>query len=62
MIPKRATKDRQKNSYMEFYKGNILSEIPIIRDIPDVLDEIEDYLALRIEESEGDFEDEYTDM
>ncbi|MGN4614157.1 hypothetical protein ACTFOZ_17175 [Bacillus cereus group sp. MYBK71-2] len=62
LIPKRATKDRQKNSYMEFYKGNILSEIPIIRDIPDVLDEIEDYLALRIEESEGDFEDEYTDM
>lgn len=62
LIPKRATKDRQKNSYMEFYKGNILSEIPIIRDIPDVLDEIEDYLALRIEESEGDFEDEYTDI
>ncbi|PGS03269.1 hypothetical protein [Bacillus pseudomycoides] len=62
LIPTRAKNEKQKNSYMDFYKENILSELPIIRDIPDVLDEIEDYLALKIEESEGDFEDEYMDI
>ncbi|MDR4914120.1 hypothetical protein RGU76_03095 [Bacillus pseudomycoides] len=62
LIPKKVKMEKQKNSYMEFYKENILSDLPIIRDIPDVFDEIEDYLALRIEESEEGFEGEYTDM
>ena len=56
LIPKRITKERQKNSYMEFYKKNILSEVPIIRDFSDVLNEIEGYLELRIEEIEEGFE------
>ncbi|MGE8057044.1 hypothetical protein ACQKOD_24655 [Bacillus mycoides] len=62
LIPKRAKNEKQKNSYMNFYKENILSELPVIRDIPYVLDEIKYYLALKIEESEGDFENEYMDI
>ncbi|WP_066231566.1 hypothetical protein [Metabacillus fastidiosus] len=62
LIPKRVKKEKQKNSYMDFYKENILLDIPIVRDIPEVLNEIEDYLALRIEESEENFEDEDMDM
>lgn len=60
LIPKpvKPINERQKNSYMTFYKENISSEIPIIRDIPDVLDEIKDYLELRIEEMEEGFETE----
>ncbi|ARD48488.1 hypothetical protein [Sporosarcina sp. P33] len=58
LIPKNATKAKQKTSYMNFYKENISSGLSIIRDIPDVLQEIEDYLALRIEEMEEDFEEE----
>jgi hypothetical protein len=56
LIPKRAYKEHQKNTYIEFYKKNILLEIPIIRDISGVLDEINDYLELRIKEIEADFE------
>ncbi|ART75079.1 hypothetical protein B4U37_03020 [Sutcliffiella horikoshii] len=56
LIPKKANKEIQKNTYMEFYKDNLQSQIPILRDIPDVLDEINDYLELRIEEIEADFE------
>lgn len=55
LIPKRVKKEKQKNSYMDFYKGSILLDIPIIRDISDVLNEIEDYLELRIEEMEEGF-------
>ncbi|KAB2488382.1 RNA-dependent RNA polymerase family protein [Priestia endophytica] len=56
LIPKRATKSRQKNSYMDFYKENILLETPIVRDISGVLEGIENYLELRIEEMEEGFE------
>ncbi|MGF6950954.1 hypothetical protein QF028_003459 [Neobacillus sp. B4I6] len=65
LIPKKVFKEKKensrekkKNSYMEFYRENISSELPIIRDIPDVLAEIEEYLALRIEEMEEGFEAE----
>ncbi|TRZ39233.1 hypothetical protein CEQ21_07645 (plasmid) [Niallia circulans] len=58
LIPKRAIKERQKNAYKEFYTQNLQLEIPIIRDIPSVLDEIKDYLELRIEEMEIDFDDQ----
>lgn len=34
---------------------NILSGNLIIRDMPDVLEEVEDYLALRIDENEENF-------
>lgn len=56
LIPKRANREIQKNTYKEFYKDNIQSQIPIIRDINDVLDEILNYLELRIEEIEAGFE------
>ncbi|GAE33191.1 hypothetical protein [Halalkalibacter akibai] len=56
LIPKRATKEIQQTTYMEFYKDNLQSQIPIIRDINGVLDEINNYLDLRIEEIEADFE------
>lgn len=58
LIPKSAEKERQITSYMDFYRGNLLLENTIIRDIPDVLNEVKDYLALRIEESEAGFETE----
>lgn len=54
--PKKPLNERQMRSYMEFYKKNLLLKIPIIRDISDVREEIDDYLALRIEEMEGRFE------
>jgi hypothetical protein len=53
---KRRKKALQKKSYMDFYKGNLGLENSIIRDISDVQDEIEDYLRLRIDESEAAFE------
>ncbi|MED3855293.1 hypothetical protein P4607_28635 [Priestia megaterium] len=60
LIPKpvKPINERQKNSYMTFYKENISSETPIIRDIPDVFDEIKNYLELRIEEIKEGFETE----
>ncbi|MGG1689419.1 reverse transcriptase domain-containing protein [Heyndrickxia ginsengihumi] len=62
LIPKKASKEYQKRSYMDFYRENLLSENTIIRDIPDVLEEIKEYLALRIEESEAMFEAEEEEM
>lgn len=43
---------------MEFYRQNILAGLSIVRDIPEVLEEIKDYLVLRIEEMEEEFEDQ----
>jgi len=57
LIPKKANKQPQKNSYMDFYKENIVLRNSIIRDITDVCVEIENYLRLRIEESEEAFEE-----
>ncbi|WEZ61656.1 hypothetical protein [Bacillus subtilis] len=58
LIPKYAKKEKQRDSYMEFYRQNILAGLPIVRDIPEVLEEIKDYLVLRIEEMEEEFEDQ----
>lgn len=56
LIPIEVTKDRQKQSYMKFYKENLEAGIPIIRDITGVNEEIKDYLRLKVEESEAAFE------
>lgn len=56
LIPINATKDKQKQSYMNFYKENLKSGKSIIRDIGDVNAEIKNYLRLKIEESEAAFE------
>jgi len=55
---RRAKKAVQKKSYMDFYKENLENNKPIIREISDVCTEIKEYLRLRIEESEADFESE----
>ncbi len=56
LIPKNAKKKvDQKTSYMDFYKENLELKNPIIRDILDVRVEIEEYLTLKIEESEAAF-------
>ena len=65
LIPKKVNNENKKKSYMEFYKENLKLKNSIIRDITDVLDEIKDYLKLRIEESEAAFgteEDEDMDI
>ena len=56
LVPRKADKEIQKKSYKEFYKDNLQSQIPIIRDITGVLNEINEYLELRIREMEVDFE------
>lgn len=61
LIPVNAKKELQKQSYMKFYKENIGLNNAIIRDISNVQVEIEDYLRMRIEESEADFEIEETE-
>lgn len=55
--PVKATAN-QRISYMAFYKDNILLNNSIIRDITAVQAEIEEYLRLKIEESEADFEED----
>ena len=55
---RRARKEQQRKSYMDFYKDNIELNNPIIRDIEGVHDEIIEYLTLRIEESQAAFEEE----
>lgn len=46
----------QKKSYLNFYKENLELKNSIIRDISDVQTEIEDYLKLKIQESEAAFD------
>ncbi|HAT4315417.1 hypothetical protein [Clostridium perfringens] len=58
LIPKYAVKDIQKNFYMNFYKKNIQLNIPMIRDIEQVQDGINEYLLLKIEENQSSFEEE----
>ncbi|WP_215727449.1 hypothetical protein [Rossellomorea vietnamensis] len=62
LIPKSANKENKKKSYRRFYKKNIESGISIIKDIQGVLDAINEYLALRIEEMEEEFELEDMDV
>jgi hypothetical protein len=55
LMPQYAKKEKQKNTYREFYKNNITENCPIIRDIINVNGEIKNYLALKIEESQEYF-------
>lgn len=45
----------QKKSYLNFYRKNLELKNSMIRDISDVQTEIEDYLQLKIQESEAAF-------
>lgn len=58
LIPKKAKKTNQKESYLKFYKKNLELGKPIIRDIDNVNIEIKNYLRLRVEESEANFNNE----
>ncbi|TQR30205.1 hypothetical protein [Brevibacillus brevis] len=58
LIPAKAEKERQKRSYMNFYKENIEMGNSIIRDFGKVGNEIQDYLILKIAEGEAAFEAE----
>lgn len=56
LIPKKATKEKQRKEYLKFYKENLGRGIAIIRDIVDVNEEIKYYLGLKVEESEAIYE------
>lgn len=58
LMPKCAKKDRQKESYIDFYKINLENNIPIIRNIESTYDEIKEYLNLKIQESRENFQSE----
>lgn len=62
LIPHYAGRDRQKNSYKNFYKDNLESGTSIIRDVEDVRIEIEDYLLVRMEESEASYASDEVDV
>ena len=55
LCPKMAMKKQQKLSYINFYKDNLSEGNVIVRDINDINSEIENYVMLRISESEGAF-------
>lgn len=57
LIPTKANKEKQKESYMSFYKENLGMGNSIIRDFGEVDNEIQDYLLQRIEEGEAAFEE-----
>lgn len=46
---KKSIKEKQK-TYIRFYKENLELNIPIIREIDEVEEKIEDYIGLKIEE------------
>jgi hypothetical protein len=55
LIPEYARKPNQEGLYMNFYKSNLDSGNSLIRNIEDVNDEIQEYLRLKIEESQANF-------
>lgn len=57
LVPKFAIKDRQKETYLNFYKNNLEAGISMIRDIEGTYNEIEEYLNLKIEESRRNFQE-----
>ena len=61
LVPNYAEKQRQKESYINFYKRNLESNIAIIRDIDSTYEEISEYLNLKIEESRAKFQDQGED-
>lgn len=56
LIPTYATKAKQNQSYMKFYKENLDLGNSIIRDIDGAYTEIKNYLKLKVEESKAAFE------
>ncbi|MCB2359933.1 hypothetical protein [Clostridium estertheticum] len=56
LMPKKATKDKQKVMYKSFYSNNINAKVSFIRDIADVNNKIRIYLELKAHESEAKFE------
>lgn len=56
LMPKMATKDKQKNMYKSFYSENIRAKKSIVRDVVQVNSKIKTYLSLKIQESETKFE------
>lgn len=55
LVPKYAKSKIQKDTYLNFYKDNLISKISLIKDILDINKEIQSYLDLKIEESEAIF-------
>ncbi|MDO5516401.1 MAG: hypothetical protein Q4F66_02530 [Clostridium sp.] len=56
LVPRCADKQRQKQSYINFYKINLEAGIPIIRDIDNTYSEIKDYLNLKAQESKTKYQ------
>ncbi len=57
LIPEKATKAIQKETYKDFYIENLMSRKSFVRDILEVNEEIDNYLELKYEESEAQFEE-----
>ncbi len=55
-ITKLAKKELKMKRYFEFYKDNLSNGIELINSIYEVNESIEDYLELKIEESEANFQ------
>ncbi len=55
LIPQNANTDKRKEIYMNFYKGNLTVRNDIINNLSSVKQKIEEYLDLRFEETEFDF-------
>ena len=55
LIPKKANKDKNKEMYMNFYKDNLNAKNDMINSILGVKQKIKEYLDLRFEETEFDF-------
>lgn len=49
LIPENAKKTKQKNSYIKFYNQNIKNNIPIIKPINEIKDDINKYLKKRLD-------------
>ncbi len=58
LMPRYATKERQRESYANFYKLNLENNISIIRNIEGTYDEVQEYLHLKIEENRANFQSE----
>lgn len=50
LVPRYATKSRQKRSYINFYKDNIELGVQLVKDFEDVISDIDEYLNCKVEE------------
>ncbi|MPN02963.1 hypothetical protein SDC9_150184 [bioreactor metagenome] len=57
LIPKWAKNKNKEESYMNFYKDNLVARNDIINNIPGVKHKIQEYLDLRFEETEFEFDE-----